>query len=143
MEQTWLLSSFSAFFAPPLFSAARPSAYLTRMDHHDPMSDDDITPGELALRIASGDAPALVDVREPAEWSIARLPGARLVPLDTLPQATGTLDRDAELVIYCHHGVRSAAAVAWLRARGFARARNLAGGIDRWSLEVDPGVRRY
>ena len=105
--------------------------------------DDEITPGALATRMAA-DAPlALLDVREPYEWSIARLPDARLVPLDTLPDALQTLDRAAELVVYCHHGIRSAAAVAWLRERGFLRARNLVGGIDRWSREVDPSTRRY
>jgi len=93
--------------------------------------------------MSAGVSPKLLDVREPYEWSIARLPDARLVPLDALPEAVQTLDRDAELVVYCHHGMRSAAAVAWLRERGFARARNLTGGIDRWSREVDPSTRRY
>jgi len=105
--------------------------------------DDEITPRALAERMSAGVSPDLLDVREPYEWSIARLPDARLVPLDALPEAVQTLDRDAELVVYCHHGMRSAAAVAWLRERGFARARNLTGGIDRWSREVDPSTRRY
>ena len=105
--------------------------------------DDEITPEALAERMTAGAAPELLDVREPYEWSIARLPDARLVPLDALPDAVGTLDRGAELVVYCHHGMRSAAAVAWLRERGFRRARNLVGGIDRWSREVDPSTRRY
>jgi len=105
--------------------------------------DDEITPGALADRMTAGEPPELLDVREPYEWSIARLPGARLIPLDALPDAMRTLDRDAELVVYCHHGIRSAAAVAWLRERGFLRARNLMGGIDRWSREVDPSTRRY
>jgi adenylyltransferase/sulfurtransferase len=105
--------------------------------------DDEMTPRALAERMSAGVSPELLDVREPYEWSIARLPDARLVPLDALPEAVQTLDRDAELVVYCHHGMRSAAAVAWLRERGFARARNLTGGIDRWSREVDPSTRRY
>jgi rhodanese-related sulfurtransferase len=54
-----------------------------------------------------------------------------------------SLDRDAELVVYCHHGMRSAAAATWLRDQGFTRVRNLVGGIDHWSLEVDPSLRRY
>jgi len=103
----------------------------------------DITPEALALRMRNGDVPALLDVREPDEWAVARLEPARLIPLNSLPRAVRSLDRDAELVVYCHHGVRSAAAVAWLRDQGFTRARNLVGGIDRWSLAVDPGVRRY
>jgi sulfur-carrier protein adenylyltransferase/sulfurtransferase len=106
-------------------------------------ADDEIAPRALADRIAAGTGPALIDVREPYEWGIVRLPEARLVPLDTLPDVLHTLDREEELVVYCHHGMRSAAAVAWLRERGFTRARNLTGGIDRWSREVDPSTRRY
>jgi rhodanese-related sulfurtransferase len=90
-----------------------------------------------------GSPVALVDVREPYEWSIARLPNARLIPLNSLPQAVHSLDRAAEIVVYCHHGVRSAAAAAWLRDQGFVRVLNLVGGIDRWSLDVDPSQRRY
>jgi rhodanese-related sulfurtransferase len=109
----------------------------------EPPASDEITPVSLAARMQQGTAPALLDVREPYEWSIARLPDARLIPLNSLPQAAHSLDREAELVVYCHHGVRSGAAVAWLRDRGFSRVRNLVGGIDRWSLEVDPAIRRY
>jgi adenylyltransferase/sulfurtransferase len=105
--------------------------------------DDEIAPRALAERLKAGTPPALLDVREPYEWAIARLPDARLVPLDTLPDALHTLDPGTELVVYCHHGIRSAAAVAWLRDRGFSRARNLTGGIDRWSRDVDPSTRRY
>jgi molybdopterin/thiamine biosynthesis adenylyltransferase/rhodanese-related sulfurtransferase len=104
---------------------------------------DEITPLRLAARLQNGTPPAVVDVREPYEWAIGRIPGARLVPLNSLPQAVPSLDRDAELVVYCHHGVRSAAATTWLRDQGFTRVRNLVGGIDRWSLEVDPSLRRY
>ena len=104
---------------------------------------DEITPLRLATRLQNGNPPALVDVREPYEWAIGRIPGARLVPLNSLPQAVNSLDRDAELVVYCHHGTRSAAAVTWLRDQGFARVRNLVGGIDRWSIEVEPSLRRY
>ena len=111
----------------------------------EPGPDDaaEMTPGELAARLSRGDALDLVDVREPYEWAIARLPGARLVPLGTVPDAAGTFPRDRDVVVYCHHGMRSAAAVEWLRANGIARARNLAGGIDRWSTDVDTGVPRY
>jgi sulfur-carrier protein adenylyltransferase/sulfurtransferase len=105
--------------------------------------EDEITPAALAERLARGDAPTMLDVREPYEWGIARLPEARLVPLDTLPEVMHSLDSDQELIVYCHHGMRSAAAVAWLREQGFEKARNLTGGIDRWSREVDPSTRRY
>jgi molybdopterin/thiamine biosynthesis adenylyltransferase/rhodanese-related sulfurtransferase len=104
---------------------------------------EDITPAELAARLARGDAPVLLDVREPHEWAIARLPDARLGPLHHLPGVLDTLDRAEELIVYCHHGVRSAAAADWLREQGFERVRNHVGGIDRWARDVDPGMRRY
>ena len=111
-----------------------------------PSADDDadeITPAALAARLARGDAPVLLDVREPHEWAIARLPRARLLPLNDLPDALDTLVRSDEIVVYCHHGLRSAAAVDWLREQGFERARNLVGGIDRWTRDVDPSMPRY
>jgi len=88
----------------------------------------------------------LLDVREEMEWRIARLPGAELRPLSTLPQwleSEATAQDSRPIVVYCHHGVRSARACAALAAHGAADVRNLAGGIERWSLEVDPGVPRY
>jgi len=105
--------------------------------------DDELTPSALAARLREGAAPILIDVREPIEWEISRLANARLIPLAELPDSVASLDPLANYVVYCHHGLRSAAAVAWLRHRGFQRAQNLTGGIDRWSLEVDPTVRRY
>jgi adenylyltransferase/sulfurtransferase len=109
----------------------------------DTAAADEITPAALAARLAHGEALLLLDVREPHEWAIVRLPDARLVPLNSLPDALGALDRSEEIVVYCHHGLRSAAAVDWLREQGFDRARNLVGGIDRWTREVDPSMRRY
>jgi molybdopterin/thiamine biosynthesis adenylyltransferase/rhodanese-related sulfurtransferase len=104
---------------------------------------DEITPAALASRLERGEAPLLLDVREPYEWAIARLPEARLVPLNNLPDVLDTLNRSEEIVVYCHHGLRSAAAVEWLREQGFDLARNLVGGIDRWACDVDPAMRRY
>ena len=104
---------------------------------------DEITPTALAARLARGDAPLLLDVREPHEWAIVRLRDARLVPLNSLPDVLDTLERTREIVVYCHHGLRSAAAVEWLLEQGFARVRNLVGGIDRWTRDVDPSMRRY
>jgi adenylyltransferase/sulfurtransferase len=104
---------------------------------------EEITPTALAARLVHGDAPLLLDVREPYEWAIVRLPEARLMPLNSLPDGLDTLNRTEEIVVYCHHGLRSAAAVDWLREQGFARVHNLAGGIDRWARDVDPSMRRY
>jgi adenylyltransferase/sulfurtransferase len=85
----------------------------------------------------------LLDVRQPVEHSIARIEGALLVPLNQLPSRVGELDPARPVVVHCHHGPRSLHAAQWLRAQGFARAASLAGGIDAWSLEVDPDVPRY
>lgn len=112
-------------------------------DADEDVGESEITPRRLERRLARGDVIAVIDVREPYEWSISHLAGARLIPLGSLPQAVRTLDRELETVVYCHHGMRSEAAVAWLRDQGFARVRNLVGGIDRWSLDVDGSLRRY
>ena len=102
----------------------------------------DITPRELAELLRSNSPPVLIDVREAHEHAYAHIVPARLVPLATLAANIDTLPRDADLVIYCHHGIRSAYAVDMLRSAGI-HSRNLIGGIERWSTEVDPSVRRY
>jgi sulfur-carrier protein adenylyltransferase/sulfurtransferase len=107
-------------------------------------SEDEI--GAAALRAelaAGGERLVLLDVREPHEWEIARIPGARLIPLRELPERLGELDPAAEIVTHCHHGGRSLRALEMLRAAGFERVRSLAGGIDAWSTDVDPSVPRY
>ena len=103
----------------------------------------DVTPRELAGRLARGDALELIDVREPYEHRLAQIAGTRLIPLRSIEQAVASLDPNREVVLICHHGVRSMAAAELLQACGFTRVWNLAGGIDRWSHEVDPGVPRY
>jgi adenylyltransferase/sulfurtransferase len=85
----------------------------------------------------------LIDVREPVEESIARVDGALLVPLRSLPQRLDQVARDRPVVVMCHHGGRSARAVGYLRSQGIDASLNLVGGIDAWSREVDPGVARY
>jgi len=85
----------------------------------------------------------LLDVREPFEFEIARLPNARLIPLGELPARLNELDSRVEIVTYCHHGIRSRRAMELLKGAGFAKVRNLRGGIDAWSVDVDPSVPRY
>ncbi|GIW44412.1 MAG: rhodanese-like domain-containing protein [Candidatus Binatia bacterium] len=85
----------------------------------------------------------LLDVREPEEVAIACLRGARCIPLRSLPERVSELDRRATIVVYCHHGVRSALAAQWLSEQGFAAVLNLAGGIDAWAQEVDETMPRY
>jgi molybdopterin/thiamine biosynthesis adenylyltransferase/rhodanese-related sulfurtransferase len=100
-----------------------------------------VTATQLARMLESG--AQLVDVREQWEWEIGRLPGARLIPLADLEGQLSSLDRNREVVVYCHHGTRSMFAARQLLAAGFARVSNLEGGIDRWSVDVDHRVSRY
>ena len=116
-----------------------------RTEDRRPKTEDampEITPTELAERLRTGDV-ELIDVREQHEWDIARIPGARLIPLGSFPAAIPSLDRTRDIVVQCRSGVRSANAVRQLQAAGFTRVRNLAGGILRWSDEVDPTVVKY
>jgi len=104
----------------------------------------EITPRELQRRIERGDDLILVDVREPWEAEIASLPGSRLIPLGELDyRADEELDRDREIVLYCHHGIRSMEAAVALWSIGFERVKNLSGGIARWAAQLDPDMRRY
>ena len=103
----------------------------------------EITPVELSDRIARGDDLELLDVREPYEWAIARLPGARHIPLGSLHARLESLDPRRETIVYCKSGMRSMAAASQLAAAGFAKVANLSGGISRWSADVDSSVPKY
>ena len=105
--------------------------------------DFNINPEDLKARLDRGESIFLLDVREPYEYQIARLPGGTLIPLGELTMRQGELDPDDEIVAYCHHGIRSANAVAYLRSAGYSKARNLVGGIDAWSRKVDPALPKY
>ena len=107
------------------------------------MDELEITPAELKARLNSGEKLVLVDVRESWEHEICRIEGAKLVPLGALAASLNTLPDVDEVICYCHHGMRSLDAAAWLRFQGFEKAKSLAGGIERWALEVDPNVPRY
>ncbi len=107
------------------------------------MDELEITPAELKARLDTGEKLVLVDVREHWEHDIRRIEGARLVPLGALAASLNTLPDVDEVICYCHHGMRSLDAAAWLRFQGFEKAKSLAGGIERWSLDVDPNVPRY
>ena len=107
------------------------------------MSFKTITPSELAELSRSEKPPLLVDVREPAEHELARIEGASLLPLSLFNEWASALDREQETVFLCHHGIRSAQVCAFLARQGFEKIYNLAGGIDRWSQEIDPSVPRY
>jgi adenylyltransferase/sulfurtransferase len=105
----------------------------------------EITVRELARELENGRAVRLLDVRQPAEHQLVHLEGSVLIPLGELPQRAAEIANDPAtlLVVYCHHGVRSRTAANFLEQLGHANVRSLAGGIDAWSCEVDPAVRRY
>ncbi|MES3034999.1 MAG: rhodanese-like domain-containing protein [Gemmatimonadota bacterium] len=102
-----------------------------------------LTPAQIRDALASRSDVVLVDVREPAEHAIARIDGATLIPLRTLPQELDALPREKEIILLCHHGMRSEMAGDFLLAQGFPRVSHMVGGIDRWSDEIDPAVARY
>jgi len=102
-----------------------------------------IAPRELKERLDRGDAPLLLDVREPSEHAICALPGSLLIPMDELPRRLHELDPGAEIVVYCHHGIRSAHVIAHLEAQGFTGLSNLRGGIEAWARDVARDMRRY
>jgi len=104
----------------------------------------EVTPRQLAKRLEAGDDVVLIDVRERWENELTSLPGSRLIPLAELEfRVEEELDRDQEVVLYCHHGQRSLDAAMTLWGLGYERVSSLAGGIDRWAQDVDPGMKRY
>lgn len=97
---------------------------------------------DLKRALDEGSA-TVVDVREAWEAEIAKIEGARLVPLGEFAARAGELPRDTPILVLCHHGGRSMQATQWLRRNGYDKVSNVAGGIDAWSREIDPAVPRY
>ncbi len=129
----------------------------SRPDHHTPHSAGasdmklnidpnwEIHPHDVKKLKQSEAEVLILDVRQQKEWDHTRIEGAVLIPLDQLPQRLAELQqwRGKRIVVHCHHGARSLRATAWLRQAGFEQAHSMAGGIEAWSLLVDPNVRRY
>jgi adenylyltransferase/sulfurtransferase len=103
----------------------------------------ELTVEELKARRDRGAALVLVDVREPREWAISDLPDSVKIPLGTLPQSLEKLSKADDIVVYCRTGGRSGNAVQFLQQMGFDRAKNLAGGINKWAEQIDPSLTRY
>jgi sulfur-carrier protein adenylyltransferase/sulfurtransferase len=103
----------------------------------------EIQPWQLAERLEGGESLEIIDVREPYEWEIGHIPGARLVPLDRIAAEIPRLDKRRETILYCKVGVRSMYAARQLADAGVSEVRNLAGGILRWIDDVDPTMTRY
>ena len=102
----------------------------------------DISPQELKARLDRHDALVLLDVREDWETALCRLENATHIPIEEIEFRTAELDQSEEIVVYCHHGVRSAAVANFLRQQGF-KAVNLQGGLDQWARAIDPRMKRY
>jgi rhodanese-related sulfurtransferase len=104
------------------------------------------TAKEVKQRLNAGERLFLIDVRQPEEYAIARIEGSELVPMNTVPNAVPSLEEKADegtLIVFCHHGQRSANVVNWLRGQGISASQSMAGGIEAWSIDVDPSVPRY
>jgi rhodanese-related sulfurtransferase len=107
------------------------------------MTELEISAAELKKRLDAGEKVLLIDVREPWEYEVCRIDGAKLVPMRTIPANLQSLDVEEPVICYCHHGMRSLDVAVWLQKQGVESARSLAGGIDKWSAEIDPKVPRY
>jgi len=104
----------------------------------------EITPQEVQRRLSAGEKLRLIDVREPFEFQQARIEGAELIPMRSIPKALALFEEEENpIVVFCHHGMRSLQVVGWLREQGVGNCTSMSGGIDHWSLEVDPNVPRY
>ncbi|HRP22933.1 rhodanese-like domain-containing protein [Thauera sp.] len=104
-----------------------------------------ISPTQLAQRLQDPQqpAPVLLDVREPWEFQICHIDGSLPMPMSSVPARVAELDRDAEIVVVCHHGGRSAQVCMFLEHQGFTRVINLAGGVAGWAAQVDPRMPQY
>jgi rhodanese-related sulfurtransferase len=104
----------------------------------------EIAPRDVKRRLDFGEKLRLLDVREPFEYNQAHIEGSELIPMRSVPQALPSLEgEEAPLIVFCHHGMRSLQVVGWLREQGITQCSSMEGGIDRWSLEIDPAVPRY
>ena len=117
--------------------------YCTPAGGSRPHNAMDITVKELKERMDRGEAPTLIDVREPSESAICRIEGAVLIPMAQLPQQLASFDKNQEIVVHCKSGGRSGQAVQYMTRQGFANARNLTGGILAWIDQVDPSQPKY
>jgi sulfur-carrier protein adenylyltransferase/sulfurtransferase len=107
------------------------------------VSDWEITPVDLKKKLDAGETPFILDVREPNEYQINRIPGSTLIPLGELPRRYQELPRDREIVTQCKMGGRSAKAMDFLKSVGFTNVKNLQGGILEWIDKVDPSQPKY
>jgi rhodanese-related sulfurtransferase len=103
----------------------------------------EVAPSEVKDKLARNEKFVFVDVRERWEYETSHIEGSVLIPLREIPANLARLEAAGEVVLFCHHGMRSLDAAAWLRSQGVEGARSMAGGIDRWASEIDPSIPRY
>jgi adenylyltransferase/sulfurtransferase len=103
----------------------------------------EVTPREVSDKLARGEKILFVDVREQWEYDTSHIEGSVWIPLREIPASTPRLESAGEVILFCHHGMRSMDAAAWLRSQGVTSARSMAGGIDLWATEIDPKIARY
>jgi len=121
-------------YAPVVCSTPSPAMSETPLE---------ISVEEASRLLAGPNPPVLLDVRETDEYAVCRIEGSRLIPMNTVPTRLAEIPADAWVLVQCHHGGRSMRVTQFLRSKGFTRVSNLQGGIDAWSLKVDPKVPRY
>jgi rhodanese-related sulfurtransferase len=114
-------------------------------EHYNFRPDWEVTPRQVKAMLDSGADFLLLDCRLPREADVASIEGAALLPMQELVARISELDehRDVKIVVHCHHGGRSLQVTAFLRQQGFKDVTSMAGGIDLWSIDIDPGVARY
>jgi adenylyltransferase/sulfurtransferase len=106
-------------------------------------NETETTVVDLKKKIDARDTFFLLDVREPNEYQIGRIPGSTLIPLGEVPRRLDEIPRDKEIIVHCKMGARSARAAQFLRQHGYQRVKNLKGGILDWSDKIDPSVPKY
>ena len=105
---------------------------------------NELNPKELKTYMGeTNDPPILIDVREQWEYDIVHFPDSELIPMSELSEQLGKLNQDSEIVVICHHGIRSRAAGIYLEKHGFKKVINLKGGIDAWARDIDPSMPTY
>ncbi|HEY4684265.1 MAG TPA: rhodanese-like domain-containing protein [Candidatus Acidoferrales bacterium] len=107
------------------------------------LDDLQITPQAVKEKMEAKDKFLLLDVREKWEAKMAQIPGSMLVPMQEIPENLGVIEGAQEVIVYCHLGIRSLDVTVWLRQQGIENSRSIAGGIDRWSREIDASIPRY
>jgi rhodanese-related sulfurtransferase len=103
----------------------------------------EIMPAEVKQQLDRGERLFFVDVREPWEYQLCHIENSKLIPLGQIPASLAEFESAHSVILFCHSGRRSLDAAAWLRSQGVSGARSMAGGIDRWSQEIDSRVPRY